>query len=580
MTVLEYEAAATGTYTKKVTLLGDYEKEAEGNNGFDTAEGTPSNALEVGLANPQNYKGVYNDNYRVKAPTHESDFNDADKREYNNYKGDAGLLNREEFAKYFNAANLKKGEYSWLKSLNDTAATALSKAQPANPEDKQAWTAWANEVWAYHFGDATQPLLIMNDKSGTKPYGFIGNAKSTSEEYTAISLRVKAVNATAYVYLIDMDDETRQSTLSVSGKLTYWYDKDGNLRTGDPSKGSSAVAFKLQKNGLYKANQNWENYDKLGDVKGEYFANLSAYTEKDGILYAAEDSATYDYYDYTWNREVFFKGADGNWYTEKDSNGVKVNDIAKISEDILPSRTKAEAAKNLMVEVKDTKGEWAYVTFYIRKGESAKNYRLEIWNGDRFGTLDNTGAGYVAFDMNNPGAAADNFALYEDYEDIEGITKFESVFSYFDTDKHVRYDANLDEKKVGNAYEDYTPSTYTESIAYLAYLNNNGDNCYNIFADYSLSDQVVTAKVESDDSTTEDSTEEETDNELNIWLLASSIAVAAVLVLAVASIIVRKIVEKYKKKHGARARKTVKEKKAPAAKKVEKKVDEDSPYND
>jgi flagellar biosynthesis/type III secretory pathway M-ring protein FliF/YscJ len=91
---------------------------------------------------------------------------------------------------------------------------------------------------------------------------------------------------------------------------------------------------------------------------------------------------------------------------------------------------------------------------------------------------------------------------------------------------------------------------------------------------------VVAAKVESDDTTKEDSTEEETDSELNIWLLASSIAVAAVLVLAVASIIVRKIVEKYKKKHGARARKTVKEKKAPAAKKVEKKVDEDSPYND
>ena len=567
MSLLEYEAAATGTYAKKVTLVGAQDEEAEGNSGFDAPVSVPSNALEEGLANPQNYKGVYSDNYRVKAPTTAADFVDADKkREYNSYQG-AGLLNRENFKEYFG-----ENTDAWLDTLK-TMAT-----------EENADYDKAEEVWAYHFGDATQPLVIMNEQNATKSYGFIGTAKSTSEEYTAVSLRVKAENANAYVYLIDMDDETRQSTLSVSRSLTYWYDKDGNVCTSDTSK-KTTVAFKLQKNGLYKASKNWEGYEKLGAVKDEYFANLSAYIPSaDGsVLYASENSANHDYYDYTWNREVFFKGEDSNYYAKTENGSmVKVVDLATIPQDVLAPRYTAEKAQDLMAIVEDTDGEWAYVTFYIRQGATAKNYRLEVWNGPRNGAPENTTdanykKGYVAFDVNNPGTASDNFALYEEYEDLEGVVKFDGVFSYFDTANHVRYDATLDTNKVGNAYEDYDATSYEASIAFLAY--QDGKN-YTFFADYSVSDQTVAAKVETDDSTTEDSSEEEeTDNELNIWLLASSIAVAGVLVLAVASIIVRKVIENYKKKHGAKARKTVKEKK-PAAKKVEKTVDEDSPYND
>ena len=566
MTELEYETAATSTYAKKVVLKLAEDDKAAGNSGFDSAVGVPSAALEEGLANPQNYKGVYNDNYRVKLPTTAADLeNESEKRAYNNYNGAAGLLNREEFANYFDT-----NSDAWLASLKATATGATTAA----------------DVWAYHFGDATQPLLIMNDTAATKSYGFIGTAKSTSDEYTAVSLRVKTYNATASVYLIDMDDETRQSVLSVSRALTYWYDDDGNVCTGGPSKNSTTIAFKLQKNGLYKANKNWEGYAKLGDLKDAYFANLSAYTEKDGVLYANENSASHDYYDYTWNREMFYKGSDGAYYTAANNGGDKVLDFASITKDvatdgILEARYLPEAKQELKIENINTNGEWAYVTFYIRKGANAKNYRLEVWSGTRTGNANTTENGYVAFDSNNPGTASTNFALYEEYENIEGITKFDGVFSYFDTDMHVRYNADLDTDKSGNLYaESYVPSTFTESIAYLAYLNNNSDNVYNVFVDYSVSEQSVIAQEKVDDTTEDSEDEEEVESELNIWLLASSIAVAGVLVLAVASIVVRKVVEKYKKKHGARARKTVKEKKAPTAKKAVKKVDEDSPYND
>ena len=547
MTDLEYEAAATGTYAKKVVLKETEEDKAAGNSGFDTAVGVPSNALEKGLANPQNYKGVYSDNYRVKLPETADDLKNADeKRAYNNYAGQAGLLNREYFAKY------------------------------------------TTENWETHFGDATQPLVIVNDTNATKPYGFISTAKSTSDEYTAISLRVKTVDAVASIYLVDMDDETRQSMLSVSRGLTYWYDDEGNICTGDPSKNSTTIAFKLQKNGLYKASQNWDG--NLGEWKDEYFANLSAYTERDGILYANENSASHDYYDYTWNREMFYKHTDGYYYTEANGAGVKVIDLKDITKDVtgakksvLTARYLPEAKQELKIEEIETNGEWAYVTFYIHKGASAKNYRLEVWSGKRDGTIVNkTAGGYVAFDTNNPGTAADNFALAEEYKDHEEVNSFDGVFSYFDTDKHVRYNAELDEKKIGNLYaESYVPSSFSESLAYLAYLNYDNDNIYNVFADYSVSDQTVAAQEQTDDDTTDSSSdEEESESELNVWLLASSIAVAGVLVLAVASIIVRKILVKYKKKHGMKARKVVKEKKAPKAKKVEKTVDEDSPYND
>jgi hypothetical protein len=527
MTELEYEAAATGTYAKKVVLKEAEEDKAAGNSGFDSAVGVPSGALEEGLADPQNYKGVYNDNYRVKLPETADDFKDEDaKRAYNNYNGLAGLLNREYFADY------------------------------------------TTENWENYFGDATQPLVIVNDKTATKSYGFLGTTKSLSDEYTAVSLRVKTSNATASVYLVDMDDESRQSMLSVSRSLTYWYDDEGNVCTGDPSKNSSQIAFKLQKNGLYKANKNWDGYEKLGALKDEYFANLSAYTENDGILYANENSASHDYYDYTWNREVFYKHTDGSYYTEANGAGVKVLNLADVTKsvgttEILEARYLPEDKQELKIENIDTNGEWAYVTFYIRKGASSKNYRLEVWSGTRDGkTVNTTEGGYVAFDTNNPGTASENFALYEDYEDRDDVTKFDGVFSYFDTDKHVRYNAELDTKKIGNLYaESFVPSSFSESIAYLAYLNNDNDNIYNVFADYSVSDQTVIAQEQTDDTTTEDSEEEKTESELNVWLLASSIAVAGVLVLAVVSIIARKAIEKYTKKHGIKIRKSAKDKK-------------------
>ena len=69
------------------------------------------------------------------------------------------------------------------------------------------------------------------------------------------------------------------------------------------------------------------------------------------------------------------------------------------------------------------------------------------------------------------------------------------------------------------------------------------------------------ATSEPDSESTSDSTSEEDDHdhdETNIWMLFSSIAVAAVLVFAIVAIFVRKGVEKYHKKHGIKIKKAKK----------------------
>ena len=134
--------------------------------------------------------------------------------------------------------------------------------------------------------------------------------------------------------------------------------------------------------------------------------------------------------------------------------------------------------------------------------------------------------------------------------------KKESVFSFYDTDTFLRYDANADKNGVGNSYEDYLSSAYSKGVAFLKYTNTN---VYETYVDYTYAETAVAVDVETeeDDTVTEETT---TGEETNVWLLASSIAIAAILVLAVISLIVRKVVVKIRKKRGTRAIVTVKKK--------------------
>ena len=529
-----FDSALSGSYAKNVTLTGSEEVET-GDSGFDSAASVPSNAIETGFANPQNFKGVYSDSDYVNGG------GDGTKTTVNQHEKEdsplkAGLLNKKHAENYT----------AILETLGGAGAT-----------------------WDTVFGkDATQPLVIYNKTEQTKPYGFIGQSMTiSSEAYETVSLRVKvSQGATASVYLVDMSDETHESFLSVDRKLTYWYDEDGNICAKDPaSKNFYAkdVAFKLQPNGLYKVNTAWSGASGLN--ANDYYANLTAYEkDDDGNLLVAKGGVSYNYTE-KWMNDgndgiAFYYNKDNQTYYADSAKKVAVKNIASVS--ALKPRFEAENGKELKVEVKGAAATpvWQTVTFYIHTGDQAKNYRLEVWNGDRENKVNAAGS-YVIFDAYTPDAVDEKFSTLIDQrvEEIDADetvgSYFESVFSFYDSAKFLRYDKTADKNEVGDSYESYLSSAYTQGVAYLNYASGGE---YEIYADYSYAETTVTADVEADD---EEDTEEETPTDpTNILLLASSIAIAAVLLFAVVSLIVRKLTASRRRKRGALA-KSVKEKK-------------------
>ena len=531
-----FECATSGSYSKVVTLTGEINKPA-GDSGFDTPTKLSTANIEKGFAIPKNYKGVYtNSAYIGGAVTN---------TQINTY-ANAGLLNKEHADNYTEI----------LEKLGGTGAT---------------WNSVFDEM-------TTQPLVIYTDESEAA-YGYIGNTTSISANtYKAVSLRVKAsVGAVASIYLIDTDDDTRQNTLSVGRTLTYWYDEDGNLLAKDPSDKNfvarTDTAFKLQANGLYKVNPNWSGAE--GIDTNAYYANLQAYSVKAGNLVLDENGVTYDYND-NWKHD----GNDGVAFYDYNAetktayaydtnrvatgNNILVRDFSTAN---VPARYQAisgNGEKTLQAKVVGN-GEWSTVTFYIHTGDTAKNYRLEVWSGmrDSRDGKGNNKESFVIFDSWSVDESEDKITAWletakENME--EGNDYFESAFSFYDSAKYLRYDETLDENKVGNSYDNYASYSSASNASKVAYLYKATGNSYTTYADFSTVETTVNAEVDEDDSTTEDSTTT-TESTTNVWLLASSIAIAGVLVLAVVSLVVRKIVQKSRKKRGVKPAKVSKPKK-------------------
>ncbi len=530
----EYKSAQSNSNAKLVSVNGDKPEEVSEGTSFDSALATPTTALKEGLATPQKYLGV----------TFDSAYLGGSNTQQPNENANAGLISKKYFTEvdgYFDTAAGTAG-YAWLDGVK--AATTETTA---------------DKVWNAVFGNSTQPLLMYNaaDERANAAYGFIGTSTTlAANTYTAVSVRVRGTGK-AYIRLVDTDASNYaeftayNETLSVGGYLTFWYNDDGNVCTGDPEDKATQVAFKLQTNGLYKANKRgWDGYEALAD-KDAWYANLSAYTEKDenGNLLVAKGGAKHDYNDH-WNNAgmngiAFYYNKDNGGYYADEGLKVPVIDLASVAG--LTHRTEATSAEGYALEAEITavKEDWTTVTFYVHTGDKAKSYRLEVWNGGKDGKGNDAGS-YLVVDANNPGAAESNFtSLLEEYKDeVSAENKFESVFSYFDTASFLRYNKELDENKLGNLYEDnYTPSAQESGIAYLKYEESK---YVTVFVDYQYSEKTVAASEVEEDVEEEET--EDTDPETNVWLLASSLAIAGVLILAIVSILIRKVFLKGRKK--------------------------------
>ena len=131
---------------------------------------------------------------------------------------------------------------------------------------------------------------------------------------------------------------------------------------------------------------------------------------------------------------------------------------------------------------------------------------------------------------------------------------YEGVYSFYDTDKFLRYDKNLDANEVGNSYESYKASAYTSGVEFLQYADEETIETY---VDYALSEQMPDADVEEDESEEEEEEEDSEFDSASAWLLAGSILIAAALLFSVTAVIVRKLLQK---RH-PRAKKQKKDKK-------------------
>ena len=535
----EFTFGGNSSRAKVITLSGKDNSVGAGDSGFDTATNLQSANIKNGFALPQNYTGVYSDSVYLNSKN--TSF------ETNGNKANAGLLNKEYADNY--------GEI--FTKLGATGTTGAEK-----------WTS----VFPY----ATQPLVIYNDDSAerTKSYGFVGPTTTVNaNSYKAVSLYVKTTpGATAAIYLADMSDDTRTSFLSIGRNRIYWYDKNGNVCDMDPNGNdfdkNKNVAFNLQSNGLYTVDETWTKKGAIETTK--YFANLANYeVDEDGNLLIAKDGVSYDYSD-LWQHEgndgIAFYGYDATTktaYADK-AKTILVYDFSTVTD--LPARHEAREATASNYFELDTNGALVEVNFFIHTGTEAKTYRLEVWSGTRDGQTVNPANSYVYFDINgwtidatkfenNTTKYKDDYKQANNAEMQEGENYFENTFSFYDSAKYLRYNEGLDENKVGNKYTDYDATdatayaTHKTAVAYMRYENAT-EKRYEIYTDYALNDTVVSVDVQEDDSNDSNDTDVNTNEALNPMLLISSIAVSAVLIVAIALIIIRKSVSSYRKKHG------------------------------
>ena len=594
--------ASAGTYAQKVSLTGSVDNDSA----FDQAGVNSDRDIRNTLAVPANFRGVPNASKSIVTGGVEN----ADPTTYGLY---TGLLN----AKYAQAYNADTS--AWASSL-DTIASGIGSAAT-----DEAW--WSNIFGDYNADGtrassrvANQPLVILNTSSNpVNSYGFLSDSFTVdADSYQRISLRVKlSAGAKATIYLIDTSDVKKGYNDPLTPTLpsvTFWYDDNGNIVHGDPSadgfNSRTDVLFYLEDNGLYT---------KAGANDGLYYANLKNYTadevtgdllamDADGnttIAFYAHDGKYYAYRnevrrgEFEYSREVHDIYDSLTEEQKNDENYVRYNYTALNAENYESVITLEGTAENA--------GRWTTVTFYVHTGNTAKDYRLEVWAGSRDYTVNNDGSvtpgtdmipagGYVFFDDYTSTDASENYStLLSEAEDTlkrdAGIGTDENLpdtlalyytYTFYDAKDYLRYDETTDEEQLGNPYGSYTQSSYSEGLAWLHYSDDGEET---LFLDYATTDVTVTADdLTSDDDTTTDE-DDTTTGDTNVWLIVSSGVLAFALVFAIVAIIVRRVHKKAgkhtkikpAKDKRVRPRKT--EQEAPAEK-PEPPKDENDPYNE
>lgn len=220
----------------------------------------------------------------------------------------------------------------------------------------------------------------------------------------------------------------------------------------------------------------------------------------------------------------------GDGYLEPISQKFSVND--------------KEYNNELVIKVTDTNGEWVTVKFYVASGKDAINYRLEMWNGERYkegATVENS-TGFVFFDEVTTGSSftVSDVIASANKGEIEG-------FEYINQDMNeVKYTQTLNDKEIkwNKENKDDTIS-YTESTVYAHDTEKRL-----LLVSFATINPTENDPYASTDDDTEDTTDKTGCADVDASALAlsiSSLVLAVALVAAIVAVIVKAILRKTKR---------------------------------
>ena len=589
LTKTEYSYASTNSRAVKVDLTA----KVVNSDKFDDAQA--SSKIEEGLAAPASFEEVLagSEVFNRDGKPHE--------RPEGIY---AGLLNAD-YAKNYEEL-VTKGN-PWASALNTVANATNNKIKGPDWWSKIFGDANVLDSNKYASQYAQQPLVLINTSgSPTASYGFVASSTSISANSTRkISLRVKvAADTTVYIYLIDTteitSDEGSYKTILTPTlpKATYWYDDDGNIVKGDPTdekyNAKTDVLFYLEENGLYTKAENKNDKNKV------YYANLANYDKDDDNNLVTSNGKIAFYYnekDETANKYYAYRtGSEDKYEYSQKVLPLEGEIDAKYVRYTAPTETQKYQSVIAVTGTEETKDQWIDVSFNIRTGSKAKNYRLELWAGERDNETDGFPEnGYVFFDKYSGSGTADfatrddiwvkklleedsNLAPNPDYTpDGDESEKLEDrlndslalyyTFTFYDSIDYLRYDATTDKDGTADKWTNYNQSSRSEGLLWLKVNDLSGDEVnpfYSLWIDYSVVDVDVSPDPSdsgsSGGSSSGGTSSKDDKSNTNIWLILSSVLLAAVLLFAIVAVIVRRILRNRPK--------TTKVKKAKRSKKV------------
>lgn len=526
LTKTEYSYASTGSQAVSVSLTGEVQETKV----FDSVSAAAQNDVETGLALPASFTGVLGGSKFVTAGGADNVMPE------DTY---AGLLNAQYVEAYYASSD------AWRDAL------ASDKTN-------------ADDWWQSFFGNARQPLVIINGESTSYGY-YSANLSISASSYQKISMRVKvSAGAKAYIYLSDVSSaETTGTPITPNAPaVTYWYNDYGDICRVDPTSkdynSKTDVLFELQDNGLYT---------KVGGDASTYYANLYNYDKDDEGNYVTSDGTIAFYYNKNDGKYYAYYDEDTDVYKQvveclpvKDDDG---NSIVRYD---YSSTDYSQYGSVIVVDNTDgSLTDWVTVSFFVATGNESKSYRLEVWNGDRYGTDTNPANSYVFFDNYiNEDVSGDYATLLSDsaaaLKDKLGLSDKENLpeeyalyytFTFYDATSYLRYDVNEDEDEEGNPYGSYTQSAYEEQLIYLYIQDTDGTlmnsgSMYAMFLDFTATDVTVTPDDLSTDEGSDSSSDTTTDT--NVLLLISSGILAVVLLLVIVLVVIQRLKKKYGKK--------------------------------